>query len=93
MQGGREVKEQLGAAPGETVWAAICCDALFGPFFLPGHGTSELCPTILRKKFCLAISDCPDIQEKWFKNDGALAHYANVVRKWLSDTFGIRWIS
>ena len=67
MQGGREVKEQLGAAPGVTVWAAICCDALFGPFFLPGHVTSELCPTILRKKFCLAISDCPDIQENGLK--------------------------
>ena len=38
------------------------------------------------------VLDWPDIQERWFQHDCAPAHYANVARKLLSDTFGNRWI-
>ena len=36
----KEIERDVNA-PGVTVWAAICCDALIGPFFFPGNVTSE----------------------------------------------------
>ena len=87
----KEIERDVNA-PGVTVWAAICCDALIGPFFFPGNVTSESYTIILREKFYPVVANWPDIQERWFQHDGAPAHYGNVARKWLTDTFGNRWI-
>ena len=68
-------------APGDTVWATIYCDMLNGPFFFPGNVTSKSYTTILREKFYPAISDWPNIQERWFPHDGTPVHYGNVAHK------------
>ena len=87
----KEIERDVNA-PGVTVWATIYCDALIGPFFFPGNVTSESYTTILREKFYPAVSDWPNIQERWFQHDGAPSHYGNVARKRLTDTFSNHWI-
>ena len=47
---------------------------------------------ILRENLYRADSDGLDIQERYFRSDGAPAHYGSVARKWLTETFGNRWI-
>jgi hypothetical protein len=31
-------------------------------------------------------------RELWFQHDGAPAHFINIVREYLDETFGNRWI-
>lgn len=79
-QGGRKV----------MVWCGMFDTELLGPFFFDQTVTGA---SYLE---CLQINLMPQLQAlgklpQWFQQDGAPAHYAASVRKWLSETFP-KWI-
>jgi hypothetical protein len=76
------------------VWAGISSDHLIGPYLLllPLAGyiyllfIQEILPELLEVMPLLVH------REMWFQHDGAPAHLTNVVREYLDETFGNRWI-
>lgn len=78
--------------PGITVWAAICSDGLIGPFFFSGNVSGESYVSLLNDEFFPAVRDRADIQDMWFQQDGAPAHYSNLARRWLDEKFSNQWM-
>lgn len=74
--------------PGVTVWCAISSSGIIGPFFFDTSVSSQSYLTMLKEKFW----PCVQHQEAFFQQDGAPPHYGAVVREWLNENFGGRWI-
>jgi hypothetical protein len=71
------------------MWAGIINDHLICPYLLPLRLTGDIYLTSIQEILpeLLEVS-----REMWFQHDGTLAHFANVVREYLDETFGNRWI-
>lgn len=70
------------------VWTGVIDDQIIGPYFYEEHVTAEtylrmlgdfVIPEILSKNL--------DPQNIWFQQDGAAAHYSNVVKQFCDENF------
>lgn len=75
-----------------NIWAGIIGNDVIGPVVLPNRLDQESYLNFLR-------NDLPELLPlfmrngtMWFQHDGAPAHFAAVVRTYLADTYGHRWI-
>lgn len=79
-----------------TVWAAVSCQGVIGPFFMEDeqerHVTvnSNRYLSMLVERFYPAV---PNKDTAWLQQDGATAHTTIQVRNWLQQTFPARHIS
>ena len=87
-----ETVVKLMKSPGLTVWAAISCTGIIGPFFFDGSVTGESYLNMLQTFFYPELERRHNEDEQLFMQDGAPPHYANVVRDWLDATFPGKWI-
>ena len=78
--------------PGVTVWGGLCISGLIGPFFFDNTVTTESYLKMLNEKLWPIVSNRDDYADLYFQQDGAPAHYAVSVRKWLDEHFPGRWI-
>ena len=75
--------------PGVTVWAAISCNGIIGPFFFDEPVTGERYLNMLQTSFFPQVQQQRDIR---FQQDGAPPHYVHCVREWLDINFNGGWI-
>ena len=78
----------LNSQLGVMVWLAITSSGLIGPYFFDQNVTGESYLAML-KDF---LWDKVKGRRMLFQQDGAPAHYAVDVRKWLDEKFSGRWI-
>jgi hypothetical protein len=71
------------------MWAGIINDHLISPYLLPLRLTGDIYVTFIQE---ILPEPLEVHREMWFQHDGALAHFTNVVREYLDETFGNRWI-
>lgn len=79
------------------VWAGILGSRIIGPFFIEGNLNGEMYLDLLTDHIIPAIENAAneqniDFEEVFFQQDGAPAHYANIVKNHLNTTFPNRWI-
>jgi hypothetical protein len=79
-------------SPRVTVWAAIGCPGVVGPFFLDGNITGASYLALLQQQFLPVAQEFPKFHELVFMQDGAPPHWSLAVRNWLSDTLPNRWM-
>lgn len=79
-------------SPRVTVWAAIGCHGIIGPFFFESNinGTNYL--EMLQQRFLPHIQQWPTFDSLVFMQDGAPPHWSVAVRNWLSAMFPNRWM-
>jgi hypothetical protein len=70
-----------------TVRVAISSHGLLGPIFFEEKVLSECCLSILCNTFVPHLATGLPLQTRWFMQDGARLHTANVVLDSLHDTF------
>ena len=87
-----EILQQELNLPGVTVWGGLCSSGLIGPFFFDNTVTGESYLKMLNEKLWSIVSKRDDCADLYFQQDGAPAHYAVSVRKWLDEHFPGRWI-
>ena len=80
--------------------AALSSFGVIGPFFFENAEgdvetvNSDRYLALLRTKFLTALRRRGiNIRNAWFQQDGAAPHTSNQVLRWLSQTFGVRFIS
>jgi len=81
-----------------TVWMAISCQGIIGPFFFEEHGRTTTVNTeryveVLKKMWTTMERRGIDTSTEWFQQDGAPPHTAVASRQWLEDHFARRLIS
>jgi hypothetical protein len=84
--------EQPLHSPRITVWGAIGCQGVIGPFFFHGNVTGASYLDLLQQQFLPAAQQFPEFHELVFMQDGAPPHWSLRVREWLSVTFPNRWM-
>lgn len=78
-----------------NVWAGILGNTVLGPYFIEGRLTGESYLEILQEQVMnQMMEDVPLalLSGLYFQHDGAPPHYSRVVREYLNDVFGERWI-
>lgn len=76
-----------------NVWAGIFNDRIIGPFFIEGNLNAEKYEALLRDQVYPAIlAVAGDINQVWYQQDGAPAHFGRFVRGYLDANFRERWI-
>lgn len=78
----------------QHVWAGVCARGIIGPFFLHGNVNQFTYRVLLEENVVPAIIELypEDIENVYFQQDGAPAHFALGVRQYLGEVFGDRWI-
>jgi hypothetical protein len=84
--------EQPLHSPRVTVWAAIGCQGVIGPFFFQENVTGASYLELLQQQFLPAAQVFPNFNKLVFMQDGAPPHWSLAVRNWLSNTFPNRWM-
>ncbi|KAG5888819.1 hypothetical protein JTB14_016021 [Gonioctena quinquepunctata] len=79
---------------GFNVWVGIIGTRIIGPILFDGPLTGQRYLQFLENDIQNNFNDLPEnIRENmFFQQDGAGPHNANIVRQYLSDTYGQRWI-
>lgn len=79
---------------GFNVWAAIIGRRIIGPIFFDGALTGQRYLGFLRNEIHYEINNLPeDLKNNmYFQQDGAGPHNAIIVRDFLNETYGDRWI-
>jgi len=77
-----------------NVWARICSRGIIGPFFIDGNLIAKRYENLLRDHIIPNIENLFDanMQNVWFRQDGAGSHYAIRFREFLNQSFPNRWI-
>lgn len=77
-----------------NVWAGIILNQIIGPFFIDGNLNSNKYHQLLMHSIIPAIQQIvgENMNNVWFQQDGAPAHFGINVRNFLSETFPNRWI-
>lgn len=88
----KEVREHMRDSAKVNVWCAVSKYGVIGPFFfneqtVRGENYVAMLSTFMEENVPVAI-----IQRGYFQQDGAPAHYSLMVRDYLNNTFGRRWI-
>lgn len=74
-----------------TVWASISCKGVVGPVIFNRTVDSHAYLDMLRN-MVPQIKDQHGNDDIYFQQDGAPAHYANIVREFLNQYFPNKWI-
>lgn len=83
-----------------NVWAGIIGDRILGPYFFEENVNGDVYLNFLQFELLPVLivlfphDDEPNLVHEriWFQQDGAPAHYAVNVRRFLDETFPNRWI-
>jgi hypothetical protein len=77
-----------------TIPRGIIDDHLIGPYLFPLRLTGDIYLTFLQETLPELLEVVPSEvrREMWFQHDGAPAHFTNIVREYLDEKFGNRWI-
>lgn len=77
-----------------NVWMGIVDDHLIGPYVLPPRLTGANYLEFLSRHLGDLLEDVPlqTRREMWYLQDGALPHYAVIVREWLNANYPNKWI-
>lgn len=83
-----------------NVWSGIVNNRILGPFFIDGSLTGAKYLEMLRDHLVPSLAalypdaNDPDVPHNllWYQQDGAPAHYDNLVRNYLDQVFPNRWI-
>lgn len=78
--------------PGVTVWGAICSRGLIGPYFFPGNVDGQSYLTLLQTFLIPELHNRGLMDEFWFMQDGAPAHWSTKVRDFLGTAIPRGWI-
>jgi hypothetical protein len=84
--------ETVMRSPKVNVWCAMSCNRLIGPFFFEGDtvdGPKYL--SMLQEFFIPEVRKLNKMRSLIFQQDGAPAHFAVDVRRFLDKTFPGRW--
>jgi hypothetical protein len=84
--------EQELNVPRVIVWGGIWSNGVVGPYFFEGNVTSENYLQMLKNNIIPELEEHSNFQTMIWQQDGAPAHYGQVVRNYLDDTF-VQWIS
>jgi transposase len=81
-------------SPKVMVWIAISGTRLIGPYFFRGNVTKNSYLEMLQTCFVPNIRDLlmEKDEEIMFQQDGASAHYADIVKEYLNQIFPEKWI-
>ena len=76
------------------VWCGIHNRKIYGPYIFDGNVTGAVYLEMLKNYVGDILHNMPLAERRdfWFQQDGAPAHYANIVTAWLNATFANRWI-
>jgi hypothetical protein len=74
-----EIEKDVNAT-GATAWVGICAAGLVSPFFFYQTAAGERYVAVLNNEFLPAVANYPNIDEMWFQNDGASAHYSIIAQ-------------
>ncbi len=88
----RIISEKMQNRPKVTVWCGMTSDSIVGPFILCDTMNAERYLTMLRDEIWPVINTWENIEDLIFMQDGALPHFAFVVREWLNAHFPGRWM-
>ncbi len=83
--------EQELNVPRVVVWGGIWSNGVVGPYFFEGNVTSESYLQMLKNNIIPELEEHSNFQTMIWQQDGAPAHYGQVVRNYLDDTFS-QWI-
>lgn len=77
-----------------NTWCGIVGGRIVGPFFFEGHLDGETYDNFLINHLPNLLLDVPDevVDTMWFMQDGAPAHYSQIVRQTLDEQYPGRWI-
>ena len=75
---------------GINVWCGLYSGGIVGPVFIEDHITAKKYLGILRRHVIPFMEN--QFEEMLFQQDGAPAHYANIVRNYLNDKLQHAWI-
>ncbi|XP_011864749.1 PREDICTED: uncharacterized protein LOC105560328 [Vollenhovia emeryi] len=77
-----------------NVWAGIVGGSLIGPYVLPDRIGGAQYLQFLQDTLHTLLEDVPlnTRQHMWYQQDGAPAHFALPVRRWLDEHYPGRWI-
>jgi hypothetical protein len=77
-----------------NVWAGVLGDNLIGPYILPNRLNSPTYLVFLRDILPELLDGIPlaDRINMWLQHDGAPAHFGDIVRDFLNDTYHQQWI-
>lgn len=77
----------------QHVWIGVCARGLIGPFFLAGSVNQFSYRVLLEESVLPRIMELyDDMENVFFQQDGAPAHFAISVRRYLEEVFGDNWI-
>lgn len=79
-------------SPRITVWAAIGCHGVVGPFFFQENVNGANYLDMLQQQFLPQVQNSPNFSNMIFMQDGAPPHWSAVVRNFLNETFPNRWM-
>jgi hypothetical protein len=87
-----EVQVYQDNSPKINVWCAMSSDCIIGPYFFEENVNGKNYLEMLQNFFWPAIQNKRIASKIMFQQDGAPAHYANPVKKWLNERLPGRWI-
>lgn len=74
------------------VWCAVSAKRIFGPYFFDQTVNQHVYLEMLKKFFWPKMIKTRDYEKYRFQQDGASSHTADLVQKWLSDNFKMKFI-
>ena len=92
------IEEKEHDSPKLVVWCAIFAKGIIGPYFFHDDArrtttvTGENYLEMLQKFFLPELRNNASVENCYFQQDGAPAHYARKVRDYLNQLFPDRWI-
>lgn len=77
-----------------NVWCAISYSGIIGPYFFESNLNQHTYLHMLNTFFHDHLNDIPlvDRRKLFFQQDGCPAHSTRIVREWLNQQFGDKWI-
>jgi hypothetical protein len=70
------------------VWCAFSAEVIYGPYFFESTVKAGNYLEMLKSFFWRRHCQAPNASKYYFQQDGATAHTANTVQKWLKGQFG-----
>lgn len=75
-----------------NVWCGVMYGKIIGPYFFNANVNQHTYLDMLQNFLMPAVTDEPNFQSVYFQQDGCPAHSTLLVRNYLQEYFGNRWI-